>query len=406
MIITSNKINDKITIPSSKSYANRALILGALADKELRVTNIPKSQDVLEMISVLEKLGLAQYKENSVLIKKNFPENEKLYHDEVTLILGEGGTTIRFLLTFLALGKSRYRIKVHPRFKFRPYQEQLEILSHLGAKVELLDNEDELCILQGPIELERVEVDCTKTTQVATSFALIKSKYDFDLQLKNLNTSQSYLKMNEALAKELGSTYKVPVDLSCAGYFIALGVHFQTLRISNILKEDPYQADSKIFEVLKQIGATYSFDTQGLQVQKRTDYKTFKIDASDCLDLVPTLAFIASFIEGESVVSNIGNLAYKESNRIYAICQVLEHFGVKYRSENESIYIIGSLNHTIKVSELEVAADHRIVMMASLFLKMHGGGEIHPSEVVKKSFSNFFELINAFDAVLNSQELL
>lgn len=403
MKIFSNKISEEIFIPSSKSYANRALVLGALLDKEIKISNLPLSSDVNSLVDALEILELLEKKEQSVLIKYSFPEHEKPTDQIITLNLGEGGTTIRFLLTFLALGKNKYKIKVHPRFKKRPIKQQLDLLQSLGAKIELLEEDDELCTIQGPIKLRDLTIDSSKTTQTASSFELLKVKYDFNIILLNLVSSGKYLSLTKKLVEQfkMETHFLVPVDMSCASYFIALGTFFQSICIKNIISVDPFQADSQVFQVLDDIGAKYTLDENGLKLLPQLNYKPFELDASSCLDLVPTLAFMASYIEGTTHIKGLKNLLYKESNRIDGVTSILDAFKVKYVLVDFELSITGSRASKKQVPQIKVLPDHRLVMMASLFIKMQGEGEVFPSEVVAKSFNNFFELINGSDTVFN-----
>lgn len=394
MQVSSDKIKSPVEIPTSKSYANRALILGALKYKGLSIKSLPLSQDVLDLINALETLNLVEATSDTVRIKNIFPENE-IAGEPLELYLGEGGTTIRFLLPMLALGQRKYIIKVKPSFKKRPIQDLFDLLSMLGAKVSPLNGENELCELQGPINLLDISVDCKSTSQVASAFLMLKSKYDFELEIKNLNTSMSYVELTKQLSEKLVEIdeYYVPVDMSSASYFIALGVIKNDLLIKNVNSIDKLQADSKIFKVLDLMGASYSIDCKGLSLKVSKKYRNFTFDVSDCLDLAPTLAFLASFCEGTSRIFGIENLVHKESNRVEGIISILKTFGVHY-SLNQIELLIEGTNDLEHVKELTVADDHRMVMMASLFIKMtKNGGDIRPKDTINKSFANFFELL-------------
>lgn len=395
MIVTSSNLSSNIQIPTSKSYANRALILAALSAQEVTIRSLPKAQDVSDLLGVLSELDIIKMIDDStVKITKSFPVDEKIQEQPKELYLGEGGTTIRFLLPFLSLGKQEYIIKVHPNFKSRPYEDLLTTLVELGVSVEKLDGENELCTIQGPIRFKPITVDCSKTTQVLSSLLLIQSFNDFKIDAINLNSSISYVDMTKKIISDLEreNEYRVPVDLSCAGYFLALGSVFSELYINNLYKEDVFQADNKIFDVLDLMGVVYSFSDYGIHIVQSDNLGSFEIDISKCLDLAPTLAFLASFGNDVSILKNISNLKHKESNRIVSIRDVLSKFGIKNELIDDNLYIYPSQAQCN--DELTVVADHRIVMMAALFMKTTGGGIVHPSQAVNKSFPEFFELLS------------
>ena len=65
-IKTINKLNNnKVNIPSSKSYTNRALIIASLTDERTILNNPLYSDDTKYMIESLEKLGINFIKNNS-----------------------------------------------------------------------------------------------------------------------------------------------------------------------------------------------------------------------------------------------------------------------------------------------------------------------------------------------------
>lgn len=394
--VTTNDIAKSIKIPSSKSYANRALILGALSPKKITISNLPLAQDVEDMISVFEKLFIAKRISKQEVVLFGQFNKDVISEKRIELNFGEGGTTIRFLLPLIATSKQEFLIKVHPNFKKRPYKKLLNILSSNGAQVSEVDDKETLCVIKGPINFKNIDIDCSETSQVASAFIMLSSYHSFELQLVNLEASSSYIELTKGMLGHFkqNNKFSVPMDFSCASYFIALGAIKSSLTISNLKEVDSLQADSKIFKVLDLMGVSYRLGSLGLEIDKCFKPKAFSFDVKDCLDLTPTLAFLASFCDGVSVISGINNLIYKESNRINAIKLVLESFGITFKIKDNQFFIEGA-EEIRDITEIEVAYDHRVVMMAAMFAKMtHSGVNIRPAEAVKKSFANFFELLS------------
>ena len=71
------------------------------------VFNCSDSSDVTSMLSVFKKIGLEIKKNGSdVTVVNSFPDCEKKINSEVIEIqTGDGGTTNRFLLPLLSVGK-------------------------------------------------------------------------------------------------------------------------------------------------------------------------------------------------------------------------------------------------------------------------------------------------------------
>ena len=103
VIVKPGSFSKKISIPTSKSYANRILILASLCPKVVTIEGLPESTDVSNLIDCLEKIGIKFSKDSKGTFKvlNSFPECEAdIDSDTVYLETGDGGTTNRFILPF------------------------------------------------------------------------------------------------------------------------------------------------------------------------------------------------------------------------------------------------------------------------------------------------------------------
>jgi len=389
-IIQKGNLPSVVEIPTSKSYANRALILGALKPQSVMIENISEADDVKFLIAGFEKIGLICHKStSSVEITNQFPSCENT--EECTIEIGEGGTTARFLACMLLLGKSKYHLILGERLKARPWSEFIKIAKSLGAKVELNDG---TLSLQGPIAIPEVlEIDCSNTTQFASGFQLVLGLKRTKVVPINLKTSQSYWKMSQEVIESFQKerVYSVPLDWSSASYAMAFAALRHEIFFPKLFRDDS-QADSKFLDLLSQFGCVKEEDN-GLRVKQIQDKNSdIVFDVSDCLDLVPTLGFFLSHIDGTHKLINVDNLIHKESNRVDEVISVLKKFGFEAYYESNSIIIEGTnLIKSLNLN-LELPDDHRIVMMAALFMRYHEGGELSPESAVNKSYPNFFKL--------------
>lgn len=374
--------NKNLRIEGSKSYANRALILGALNRQEVVIKNIPKARDVQEMIGCLRVIGLdIEEKRDEVIIKNSFPQCE----DGKPKILqsGEGGTTNRFLLAFLALGKSEYTMIPSGLLMKRPFNDYESLFRNLCVRFEI---KEDRFVVQGPAIENKISIDCLKTTQTASSFLLS----GFNIQTTNLDSSKSYYELTQNLIKQENQMeFYINPDMSSASYSMAMGALLGEVTIGNINNDDDYQADSIFINLLSEIGIETSLSEKGLIISRRTVQRGFNFDGSKAIDLIPTLVFVASHIPFESKFSNLENLVYKESNRLEEILKTLKTFHVEYVYKDNILSIRGRESYN-KQDQIECADDHRIVMMNAMFLAKNGGGNIsHPSSV-EKSYPQFF----------------
>lgn len=375
-----------VKVPTSKSYANRVLILAAMKESPVTIRNLPEATDVTFLVEALKKAGLIiSQSSTSLTIENSFPACES---DDVQIEAGEGGTTARFLAALLLLGKKRYTLKLGNRLKDRPWTEFIATVKNLGAKAELNDNR---LVLQGPMNPPSVlEVDCTRTTQFATAFDLtLKNTFVVPVSLKS---SKSYWDMNTPLKKQIldSDSYDVPVDWSSASYPMTFAALNHKIEFPD-LNQDVYQADSKLFHVLDSLGAVTSND-MGMTVSPGSKKMNINVEMSDCLDLFPALCFLLSHIDGTHTLSGLGNLVHKESDRPNEVCRILTTFGRQYGLSGEVLTITGN-DKICGERHLVLPDDHRIVMTGALFLRHHYGGTLTNAESVKKSYPQFFQLL-------------
>ena len=382
-------MREKVHVPSSKSYANRALILSALLDNVPLLKNLPLATDVTILLKALEKVGLNIEKaDGDILITNSFPACEIT---SAEIEVGEGGTTARFLAALLLLGKMPYQLILGQRLKARPWQEFIELVGSLGGKANLKDN---VLSLQGPIQLPvELKIDCSKTTQFASAFDLISVNTKAKVIPLHLSSSQSYWAMTEKMVKAMAGmeSYSIPLDWSSASYPLAFGALNQKMDFPGLFP-DELQADAKFFQILKQFQAV-TLNENGIAVIPLDEHHSLKFDVSDALDLVPTLGYFLAHIEGLHELNGIQNLIHKESDRLGEIIKLLKVFDREAHTDGKSLFIKGDKNRINEKRDLSLPNDHRMVMVGALFLLHHGGGTLAPATAVEKSYPEFFDLI-------------
>lgn len=390
-----------LVLPSSKSFVNRALILGCLVKGAVRINHITGSSDVHALLRLLEQVGLRIEKESQaygmdVVIHNSFPECEKRSEDIVELHSGEGGTTNRFLLPLLALGKNRYQLIPDDRLLERPMQSMWETLKKLGVKLITSEGvQSRWPVIQGPMQIsEDLLLETSVTTQIASAFAMALVNSSYRVKVKQSEKSSGYFAMTENLIRRFQSgerNFVAPLDFSSLGYLVAYGVHINSIQISGVVALDPYQPDSQLIKIIREWGVEVQFKCHGMVV-KPTAIQGFELDCSLFPDLVPTLAFLAAYAQSASQFKSISNLRYKESDRIEALLTLLQQFHVSaYYDENRDILFIEPAAEFTEAVTYISPNDHRLALTAMLFMMKNGGGEIENFECVRKSFA---ELLN------------
>lgn len=389
--VVANDFNKEITVPTSKSYANRLLILAAIDKRDIMLSGLPNSTDVLTMIDCLKNIGL-NIVENStgLVVKGSFPECEKSSNGTIKLMTGDGGTTNRFILSLLARGKNNYELIPKGHMVNRPMRPLISALESLDVTVK--QSQNYWIQVKGPMTKDSVvTIDCLDSTQFATSILLSTCDLNIKIDLQNLKSSKKYFDLTVDLIdkfKKQQLDYIVPVDFSSLSYPLALAAYDGRVKVTNCFEVDEFQADSVFVDILKQMGAIVKLDDEGL-ICESSLLSGVKVDGGQCPDVVPTIAFLAAYANSETLIRNIDVLRHKECDRVTELLKILDTFSVSYELRENDLLIRGN-SKLKKCQSLLVPDDHRMVMVGYLFLRVNGGGAINNANHVNKSFPKFY----------------
>ncbi len=383
--VSSHNLPADVQSPASKSYANRALAVAAVSPSSFTLKNMPQGDDVHYMIEGLRALGVHIRKKGS-----SVKVGELGAQKESSVYLGEGGTTIRFCIAVAAALGREIAFEAHPDFFKRPLSRYQEVLEKAGSRLVRRGNALEV---SGRLRPGVLEVDCSKTTQFASALELVADIAKIQIIPINLNSSSKYLYMTSYVKQALkrNKKYSIPTDFSSLSYFAAYAALTEKTKVTNSFGLDPFQADAKIIEILNKLGADVHFSSKGLEIAPIKTFYAIEVDVSLCLDIAPTLAFLFAYSGKRQVMKNLKNLRHKESDRLKGILELLSAFHIQHSyNEEDDVLVIEGGAPSKGLAEIEVARDHRMVMAASLFLKLNGGGTISPADAVAKSFPDFF----------------
>ena len=398
--IAKGDIQNKIIVPTSKSWANRFLVIAAIQKGESIIENISPSTDVKNLLFAFSKIGLEiEFDKQTVKIKNSFPDCESITDgDVISLATGDGGTTNRFLLALLSRGKKKYQIITSRDFAKRPNEDLFDVLKQNGVNLKLGDDSYwvEICGNGGIVSNNNnIDVDCEKSTQFLSGLMLSYADRLINFIPQNLNSSSSYVEMTKEVINYYtnGLTrFVTPVDFSSLSYPVAFVCDGGNIEVLNCYKVDQFQADSYLIKFLSKKGVDFKFTDKGLTVDaKKFDYLPFSLECSEFPDLVPTLSFIACLCKGESSLTGLGVLRHKESNRFKVIYDILHRSGVEVNSNSEKneLKIKGPCSE-IENLELSLPPDHRMIMLAAMLIKKFGYGGVDQAQHVKKSYPSFF----------------
>ena len=407
------KINAVIKVPGSKSYTNRALIIGALADGNTVINNALFSDDTKYMISALTDLGIdvAEDKDNRKIFVNG--HGGKIPCKSSNLFVGNAGTAMRFLTAMLTTSNGVYIIDGVERMRSRPIEDLLNGLNQLGGNVSSTNGTGcpPVTIKPGPLKGGTCKIKGNLSSQYISAI-LMAAPYactsDVTINIDGNLVSRKYVDMTLALMKHFGvcvennsyenfiikrnqqytaKEYYVEADASSASYFFAAAaITGGTVKIEG-LGHNSIQGDICFVDLLEKMGC---------EVKKGDDFielhggklKGIDVDMSNMPDVAQTLAAVAVFAEGKTRVRNVANLRIKETDRIAGVANELQRIGVKCIEHNDGFEIEPSTPHS---AEIETYDDHRMAMSFALIGLVVDGIKIKNPECVSKTFPGFFE---------------
>jgi 3-phosphoshikimate 1-carboxyvinyltransferase len=182
--------------------------------------------------------------------------------------------------------------------------------------------------------------------------------------------------------------YIVEPDGSNASYFWAAGaVTGARVKVAGVTTASS-QGDVGLVNVLEQMGCRVEHEDDGIAVTGGA-LKAVTVDMGHMPDVVPTLAVVAAFAVGTTVIRNVAHLRAKECDRLSAVARELDKMGIETRALDNELHIVGGAPHG---AEIETYDDHRMAMsFAVAGLKVPGIRILDP-DCVAKSFPNYWEV--------------
>ncbi|MFP3999935.1 MAG: 3-phosphoshikimate 1-carboxyvinyltransferase [Desulfobacterales bacterium] len=404
-------INAKVSVPGSKSYSHRIAIAAALSDGICNIYNYLNSQDTNYTLDALEQLGVNIEKDNDKLVVHGC--SGKPVPGPKTIYLGNSGTSMRLLTAAFALGPGPYRLCGTERMHQRPIGELLSALEQIGVSAVSVnrDNCPPVEIRGGRITGNQTAIDCSKSSQYLSGLLLMApcTRDGLDIHVSAGPVSKPYVEMTLDIMTMFGigyerdgfgffrvygnqayapGTYTVEPDCSQAGYFwAAAAITASTIGVTGISHETR-QGDVRFAEVLEKMGCRVSETSEGIFV---TGSRLLAVDEDmgDMPDMVPTLAVVASFAKGTTIIRNVAHLRDKESDRLFAVASELGKMGVEAIATQDGLRISGSRPHG---AEIETYDDHRIAMSFAVAGLAVPGIKIRNPSCVEKSFPDFWDV--------------
>ena len=427
--------NKSLNIEGDKSLSIRWALLASQALGKSTSTNLLMSEDVLNTLKCLKKLGTKiKFSKNSCQIIGN-GINGFDYKKSISLYAGNSATLGRLLLGFLIHSKSKIILKGDKSLSKRDFLRVIKPLSKFGATIK--SNSGRLPInIKGtnfpkPIKYfeNKGSAQCKSSIMLAAlntkGTTIIKSKKSrnhTELLFKYLRLPIKIKKDNNHDIISIKGTkkiktlnYKIPSDISSSAFFIILTALSKNskLKIKNV-SINPTRVG--ILKILKKMGV--KIDIKNVNIYKGEKIADLIISSSkkikpiNCptklnsaaIDEFLLIFLIAAKANGISYFKKLSELNQKESPRLLWGSKLLNKIGVKNIVTKDSIKIYGNPNLTItkKIIINKFLKDHRVFMTSVIAALTFGGSwTIHDKDSIKTSFPSFLRKIKFLGAEIN-----
>ena len=398
--------------PPSKSATHRALVLAALANGISTLERPLEADDTLVTRDGLELLGI-----HSTIHDQCWKVHGTggRIHGATRIELKESGSSCRFLAAVAALGEQPSRLDGAALLRRRPLTLLTDALASLGARCvsESMDGQLPLWVGGRPLSGGSLVLPASPSSQFVSALLMIGSRLPAGLRLEVTppHVSQGYVDMTVEMLRSCGGvveldagTYRIQNgniaprhwviegDYSSASYFLAAGALLGEVSVTG-LRADSHQPDARLLAILREMGCKVRHADAMVTVERPATLWSVQLELSDAPDLVPTVAVLAMFAEGETRLSGLRHLRVKESDRLQSLADNLNRLGARATIADDTLLIHPS-PEALRGAVITTAGDHRIAMAFAIAGLRLAGIVVDDAACVAKSNPHFWEMLD------------
>ena len=437
-----------LPMPSSKSFAQRAIIAAALAEGTSRLSGYSPCGDNESALAVARALGADVKVEGPVLCIRGIGAKAGCLPIK-EIHTGESGFLTRLMIPILSvLSGEPVRVSGEKTLLNRPLTDAHDIMAAYGVRLypeEQTGPRKNDCYLPlkvaGPLIPGRADVSGKGGSQLLSGLlSALPMAGDKSVLYVHEPRSIPYLFITVDVLKKFGirmgsemeggddfletqdwslctgvnfrikgsqryqaADFAIEADWSGAAPFLVAGAIFGDVEVTG-LDTRSLQADISVMDILMEAGASMSQldGPDGPIHVKRAPLSPFHTDLNNCPDLFPMVAVLAAFCPGESHILGVERLRHKETDRAAAIEAMLSKMEVPVTIEEDEMTITGmgltrrlATGRLLRGGEYPSYGDHRMVMA----LKVASLGADSPVVIddtacVSKSFPAFNEMFD------------
>ena len=333
-------VGGTVRAPPSKSYSHRAILAGGYSDSATVIGPLD-SADTAATRRAVEAFGarVTPTGADDTLAIAGFAGRPDVPDD--VLDCANAGTTMRLVTATAGLAEGYTILTGDASLRSRPQGPLLAAVESLGGTT-LSVHEDGTAplVIGGPIDGGTVTLPGDVSSQFISALLMAGAVTDagITVDLETPVKSAPYIQITIEVLSAFGVTaeattrgyrvtggqryhpetsYEVPGDFSSISYLVALGALCATDPVVIEGATPSAQGDAAIIAILEEMGAPISWDHEAATVTvSAAPLSAVTVDVGDTPDLLPTLAVLGAFADGQMCLENCEHVRIKETDRV------------------------------------------------------------------------------------------
>lgn len=392
----SKGLKGRVRVPGDKSISHRALLFGALATGETRITGLLEAEDVLNTAKAVEAMGAVVTRDGEAWVVRGRGVGGLMAPDG-PLDFGNSGTGVRLMMGVLAGHDFPVQLIGDASLSGRPMGRVLNPLVEMGVEVTP-DGATKLPLtIRGAVDPLPMCYELPVPSAQVKSAVLLAGLHapgtttviereatrdHTERMLRYFGASISVETVGETTeisitgeAELTGAPVSVPADPSSAAFLIAAAVMTlgSDITVENVLVND---TRTGFYRTLKEMGADIRFENERDETGERVadiravftpNLSSVTVPAHrapSMIDEYPVLACVAATASGDTTMLGLKELTVKESDRLAATSAGLTANGVRNQVEGDTLIVTGNgpSGPVPGGGTVETHLDHRIAM--------------------------------------------
>ena len=430
-----NSFDKKIKVSADKSISIRSVLLASQAVGTSKISNLLESEDVLNSLKVIKKLGVDYTKRKNTYYIKGFGLNSFKIKKKTILNAGNSGTLARLILGLLVKSKSQVKLIGDKSLSKRDFSRVIKPLKLFGVNFKSKKSMLPIKIIGtdflrpikyieniGSAQVKTCIIFSALNTPGITEIISKSSRNHTELMLKYLNYPIKVIKKSgyeKIIVKGLNQfksfEYEVPGDISSASFFIVLTLLSHNSKMI-IEKVNINQSRIGIIAILNKMGANIKLknkkiyngeEISDIYIESKKKLNAIKCPSnlnSSAIDEFLIIFLVAVKAKGVSKFRDLGEMNKKESKRLDLGVKFLKLIGIKVKRFKNNINIYGKpdlvLNKSFEMKNF--LKDHRIFFLCCITaLTLGGKWKINDKDSINTSFPEFLKLLRKIGAKIN-----